>query len=129
LELAYLACFEENPMSKIVRILLLLTVLAFFAVGYLMIRSDQHRYENVGVAAPVPVKTPKPDYKEPAIGMEFGDFTKMCGNALPEDRVSSIETKSSVRSSWTYEYSEKRSKSSCYGTFVFDNGILETISH
>lgn len=63
--------------------------------------------------------TPKPN--EPYIGMAKDDFLQICGDATP---TNTVETANVHRSFYVRDQTQNR----CFGTFVFDNGVLASIS-
>lgn len=70
--------------------------------------------------AATPLITPKRNYSEPEIGMDYLDFRQLCGSSAEHD---SLETSRGtvIRDRYNTD------KNNCFGTFTFVNYSLESI--
>lgn len=78
---------------------------------------------------PKPTIATKPVYKEPEIGMNFTDFDALCTSKgiTSGDDFDTYKSARGTTITIRREYTEKRSKNNCWGTFTFRDYTLESI--
>ncbi len=79
----------------------------------------EKEYAKIADVTPAPGKFASED-----IGASYTDFLKLCGS--PDD-ARSFESSRGETWTLTYEYTKKREKTKCWGTFRFNDDKLESI--
>lgn len=75
-------------------------------------------------AVVIPNAAVKPQFSKPVIGMDYSDFSSLCGQA---DDSRSLETAKRMVTTYTYELSSERIENGCRGAFTFVDDRLNSI--
>lgn len=117
----------------------LITVFVVVTLGckILSSQSDSSASENLNKQSTrissTPTATLKSEkiYKQPIIGMDSTDFSKLCKpekRLTKEDNITSHQGANNIIAIYSLGYTTERGEKYCWGVFTFENEVLKSIT-